>query len=151
MHWTDLSIESGKSLDRGQRCFVELLLSDHVSGLDALQGRRCRMERFEVLHRLYDLLDEAVILLDDVVNQPSRGLPSRVHLRHRSGTWLRGSALSRGKYRNRQQSDPQVQPQLFRDKGWQFLGRRRLHGGAEYPECQGMTEGSKPTIPLISS
>ena len=46
---------------------TELSFSDHVSDLDALEGRRCRMEGFEAFHGFCDLLDETVILLDDVV------------------------------------------------------------------------------------
>ena len=46
---------------------VELPLADHVRGLDALKRSGCRMERFEAEHPPCDALDEAVILLKDIV------------------------------------------------------------------------------------
>jgi len=44
-----------------------LPLSDHVSRLYAGDGRLSRMERFEAHHRAGDPLDEAMILLENVV------------------------------------------------------------------------------------
>lgn len=65
--WTHLCREPGKGLESRGAVGWDQPLADHVSCLDPGDGRGGRMERLEARHRARDPLDEAVILLKNVV------------------------------------------------------------------------------------
>ncbi len=64
---THLSCDLGKQPKARRGSVGELLLSDHVGDLNAVQSSRGGSERFEPTHVPYATLDEPMILLDQVV------------------------------------------------------------------------------------
>ena len=65
--WTQLSCQHRELLEGGATVAGKLTLSDHMRGLDPGEGRLRSSEGFEALYRPGQLLDEAMVLLHDVV------------------------------------------------------------------------------------
>jgi len=65
--WTQLSCQRRELLEGGATVAGKLTLSDHMRGLDPGEGRLRSSEGFEALYRPGQLLDEAMVLLHDVV------------------------------------------------------------------------------------
>lgn len=64
---TELARQAGEDLEGRTVLVGKLPLTDHMGSLDSGQRRYSRMERLEAHHRARDALDEAMILLEDVV------------------------------------------------------------------------------------